>query len=427
MKFQSIHSNQNKVSFREALFQGMAPDGGLYVPEHIPRLPENFLKNLATYSLNEIAEVVLSEFIDDIPREDLKNIIRKTFSFEIPLVSLKDNLYLLELFHGETLAFKDVGARFMAETLAYFLKNSHEKMTILVATSGDTGSAVGKGFLNAQNIQVFILYPKNKVSVLQEKQITTLGNNIHAIEVEGTFDDCQALVKRTLADPEIERKGYLSTANSINVGRLLPQIIYYFWGLAQLKKPADIVVPSGNFGNITACAYAKALGAPIDKIIAATNSNDVIPEFLKTGVLKPRASSVTLSNAMDVGNPNNFPRLQHLYQEKIRESLLGSSVTDEEILQQIKETYADSQYILDPHTAVGVCVAKRDRETPVIVAATAHPAKFPEVIKKALDIDIPLPEVLLEAMQKEKHSSLMPADYEIWKKFFLKNCHASML
>lgn len=424
MKFHSIHSNKNKVSFRDALFQGIAPDGGLYVPENLPRLPENFLKNLSSYSLNDIAEVVLSAFIDDIPRSELKKIINDTFSFAIPLVSLKNNLYLLELFHGPTLAFKDVGARFMANALSYFLKNSDEKMTILVATSGDTGSAVGKGFLNAPNIDVFILYPKNKVSALQEKQITTLGNNIHALEVEGTFDDCQALVKRTLSDSKIKFNGYLSTANSINVGRLLPQIIYYFWGLAQLEKPANIVVPSGNFGNITACAYAKALGAPIEKMIAATNANDVIPEFLSTGVLTPRSSRVTLSNAMDVGNPNNFPRLQYLYQNKIRESLLACAVTDEEILHQIKETYAETQYILDPHTAVGVIVAKKYTEIPTIVAATAHPAKFPEVIKKALNIDIALPEVLLTAMNRDKQSQLIPADYETWKEFFLSRLGA---
>jgi len=378
---------------------------------------------LSNYSLLDIAEVVMRYFIDDIPDADLKRILKNTFTFEIPLVKIKDDLFLLELFHGPTLAFKDVGARFMAETLAFYLKKEHNHMTIIVATSGDTGSAVANGFYRVPNVSVFILYPENKVSELQEKQMTTLGENIHAVKVRGTFDDCQTLVKQTLIDPDLKYRGFLTTANSINVGRLLPQVIYYFWAIAQSHfKSANIVVPSGNFGNLTAAAYAKTLGAPIRQLIAATNQNDIVPQFLRSGVFKARPSIKTFSNAMDVGNPNNFPRLQYLYQDHIRDVLRGFSVTDEETLQEIRNTYATSKYIPDPHTAVGIFAAKhfKDVNEPMIVAATAHPGKFPDVIQRALQLDIPLPEVLQNVMNKKSESTVISSNYQEWKNYILE-------
>lgn len=422
MQFKSIFGKSKPCTFRDALFHGLADDGGLFVPENLSPLSDDFLKNLSSYSLLSIAEVIMRYFIDDIPDVDLKRILKNTFSFEIPLVKLSEHLFLLELFHGPTLAFKDVGARFMAETLGYYLADENKHMTIVVATSGDTGSAVAKGFYRVPNISVFILYPENKVSVLQEKQMTTLGENIHAVKVAGTFDDCQSLVKLTLLDKDIKSKGFLTTANSINVGRMLPQVIYYFWGIAQGHfKKASVIVPSGNFGNLTAAAYARALGAPISQLVAATNQNDIVPKFLQTGVFKAESAIKTLSNAMDVGNPNNFPRLKYLYQSDIRKAIEGFSVGDEETLQEIRETYDASKYILDPHTAVGVYAAKHfvHSTEPMIVAATAHPGKFPEVIKRALQLDIPLPYALEEVLNKKSESMAIAADYQEWKRFLL--------
>ncbi len=351
------------MSFREALFHGIAPDGGLYVPESIPPLPSSFFNQITQHSLQSIGEQVLSRYIYDIPVASLRTIIGRALDFPIPLVKLQDGLYLLELFHGPTLAFKDVGARFMADACSHFLTIEEKSLTILVATSGDTGSAVAHGFHNVPHITVYILYPSGQISLLQEQQMTTLGGNIRALEVKGTFDDCQALVKQALVDPDVLAAHALTTANSMNVGRLLPQIIYYVWGLSQLARNPDtatahptIVVPSGNFGNLTAAAYAKRMGTPIGKLVAATNANDVFPQYLQSGIFTPKASLRTLSNAMDVGNPSNMARLQHLYNEDIalmRQDIEAIPISDRETLEEIRTTYHSTKYILDPHTAVG--------------------------------------------------------------------------
>lgn len=429
MNYISLNNANLKVSFKEALMQGIAADGSLFIPATLPVLPDRFLHSLATHSLFDIANTILAPFIDDIPKSDLEAIIKKTFHFPIPLVHLDEQIYLLELFHGPTLAFKDVGARFIAEVLAYFLKNEQKKITLLVATSGDTGSAVARGFYQVPYIDVYILYPSQKVSPLQEKQMTTLGGNIHAIEVQGTFDDCQQLVKSSLKDETLQKALHLTTANSINIGRLLPQIVYYFFGIAELQKAhphvsPTVVVPSGNFGNLTAAAYARALGAPIEHLVAATNANAVVPNYLKTGILKSQKTQHTLSNAMDVGQPNNFVRLQALFDnqyEKIKSNVTGISITDAETLAQIQQTFKQNHYILDPHTAVGVAAAfqLRNKLKPMIVAATAHPAKFPEVIQTALNQAIPVPEALRIVMSKPKMSTLMKNDFQAWKAFLL--------
>ncbi|MBS4029296.1 MAG: threonine synthase [Ignavibacteriales bacterium] len=436
MNFISVNGKSTPVSFRHALFSGIANDGGLYVPENIPSFSPSFLSQLENLSLHEISVEVASLFIDEIPKAHLENIISKAFNFPIPLVHLEEKIFLLELFHGPTLAFKDVGARFMAETLSFFLQQEKKEITVIVATSGDTGSAVANGFYNVPNISVVVLYPSGKISPLQEKQITTLGNNIHAIEVEGTFDDCQKLVKQALADKELVTKRNLTTANSINLGRLIPQIMYYVWAFAQLRTiPKQVrndniiaVVPSGNFGNLTAGLYAKGMGLPIQKFIAATNSNDVVPEYFHTGKYSPRPSIQTYSNAMDVGNPSNLSRIQFLYGndvQKMKTDIEAMSISDEETLNEIRETYKRTKYILDPHTAVGVCAFRKRSQKPevrnqsIIVAATAHYAKFPEVVEKAIGEKIILPPILENALHKTKQSTFIPANYDELKALLL--------
>jgi threonine synthase len=425
------------VTFREALFRGIAPDGSLYVPESIPALPTRAKNSDATHNLTRVAAQVLSAYIEEIPPEQIQKMADRSFNFPIPLVQLEENLYLLELFHGPTLAFKDVGARFMASALSYFLEQEQRELTIAVATSGDTGSAVAQGFFNVPHISVFVLYPSGKISTLQEQQITTVGGNIHAIEVEGTFDDCQLLVKKALADQELVRACNLTTANSINIGRLIPQITYYVWGLLELQRQAewapdrgravDVCVPSGNFGNLTAAAYAKRMGAPIAQLFSASNANEVVPEFFRTGSFRPRPSLQTFSNAMDVGNPSNFARLQALYGynfEAMKTDIVSTSVSDEETLVEMRRTHEHSGTILDPHTAVGVAATRKLKAThspsrPTIVVGTAHPAKFPEVVEKALRVTMPLPEQLRGAVQRTKQSTLIPADYDRVKRLLL--------
>jgi threonine synthase len=424
MQFKSLNHHSPAVSFRDALLQSIAADGGLYVPESIPQLSADFIESLQEMTLDEIGTIIMRAFVDEIPEPILKKMMQKTFQFPIPLKKLTKNIYLLELFHGPTLAFKDVGARFMAQALSYFLTEEKKHITILVATSGDTGSAVAHGFYNVANVDVYILYPQGKISHLQEQQMTTLGGNIHAIEVAGTFDDCQALVKQSLVDKELKALN-LTTANSINIGRLLPQIIYYFWGMAELRRQgvaeqAVVTVPSGNFGNITAAAYAKAMGASIKHLLAATNRNDVVPKYLSSGKLQPQASVATLSNAMDVGKPNNFVRLLALYNNQwseIKKNVTGMAISDDETLAEIKASYSEAKIILDPHTAVGVAAARRwaSSDNPIIVAATAHPGKFPEVIHRALGFDIDLPESLKKVMSLPKQSIKIKADFRDWK------------
>lgn len=430
MKFRSVLGESPVVGFREALFRGLAPDGSLYVPEQIPWLQVPPGDSVTPQRLPSVAAEVLSAFIDDIPGEEIRAMAERAFNFPIPLIRLEPNLFLLELFHGPTLAFKDVGARFMARALSYFLEREEQKLTIAVATSGDTGSAVAHGFFNVPNISVFVFYPSGKISRLQEQQMTTLGGNIHAVEVEGTFDDCQHLVKSALADRDLVQARNLTTANSINLGRLIPQITYYVWamilyrqalGEAGLQGRGPIVtVPSGNFGNLTAAVYSKRMGASIARFISASNANEVVPEYFKTGVFRPRPSLRTFSNAMDVGNPSNFARLQSLYGNSLQEiqrDITSVSISDEETITEMRRTYERCGYVLDPHTAVGVAAARKVQRSesltePTIVAATAHPAKFPEVVARALSTSIPLPPQLEEAMRRPKRSVRIPAEYE---------------
>lgn len=431
MRYLSTNKNSPPTGFREALFNGLASDGGLYIPENIPSLPEDYFDNLQNLSLCSIGRDVASAFIDEIPPDEIQSIVTNAWDFDVPLVKLDSELFLLELFHGPTLAFKDIGARFMAHTMSYFLKKEQRRVSILVATSGDTGSAVAHGFLNAPNVVVYILYPSGKVSPLQEQQMATLGGNIRALEVEGTFDDCQRLVKQALGDAEIQKQHVLTTANSINLGRLIPQIAYYIWVVAQLKITLSrdaiptMVVPSGNFGNLTAGVYARWMGLPIRNFVAATNANDVVPKYFVSGKFNPRPSIQTCSNAMDVGNPSNFARLQMLYNgdlNRMRKDISAVSIADEETLLEIRRTYESTGYILDPHTAVGVAACRKLRgQSPVVVTATAHPAKFQDVIRKAIGIGIPLPPSLRDALQRPRLSTAITADYDAVRDYLLRD------
>ncbi len=429
MRFYSTERKSPSVSFRDALFNGLAPDGGLYMPETIPRLTDEFLANLSKQSLPSAGNQVASAFIDDIPTREIAEIVARALNFPCPLVPLEEGMYLLELFHGPTFAFKDFGARFMAEAFSYFLQNEQRELTIIVATSGDTGSAVAHGFYNHPHIKVFVLYPSGKISPLQEKQIATLGGNITAVEVEGTFDDCQRLAKQALSDPELRKNRAVSSANSINVGRLLPQIFYYVAGVGAwqaqaggTRKPLWVVVPSGNFGNLTAGLFAKWMGLPIERFVAATNVNDVVPQYFKTGIYTPRPAIPTISNAMDVGNPSNLARMRALYGEdlaKLKLDVEAASVNDQETLEELKRTYEKTGYTLDPHTAVGVAAARRVRSamrgTPpdFLILATAHPAKFGEIIEPVIGREIAVPRQLRGPMGREKKTLRIAAEYRM--------------
>jgi threonine synthase len=433
MKFISTRHVAPPTTFFDALLNGLAPDGGLYIPRQFVHLTEAFLKHAEDCTLLQLGEAIMENFLPEIPRADMQKIMQDTLTFPIPLITLEHNLYLSEVFHGPTLAFKDVGARFMANALSYYLKNKNMKLTIIVATSGDTGSAIAHGFHKTPNIEVYILYPSGKITNLQEKQMTTVGDNIHALEVTGTFDDCQLMVKSALMDDEIKTKMHLTTANSINIARLLPQTIYPRWALEQIKKinpTADptMVVPSGNFGNLVAALYAKGVGFPINHFVAATNANAIVPSYLQSGEFIPKPTEHTLSNAMDVGNPSNFERLTFLYNNNyrnMRHDISGISISDTETLAQIRRTYENSGHILDPHTAVGVAAAKQfqiqesSNTDPIIVTATAHPAKFPEVIKEAIGIDIPLPEALQMALNLPKQTTVIAPQFDAFKAILL--------
>jgi threonine synthase len=428
MRFYSTERKSPSVSFRDALFNGLAPDGGLYMPETIPRFPSEFLTNLSKQSLHSAGNHVASAFIDEIPIHEIGNIVARALNFPCPLVRLEERMYLLELFHGPTFAFKDFGARFMAEAFSYFLRNEQRELTIIVATSGDTGSAVAHGFYNHPYIKVFVLYPSGKISPLQEKQIATLGGNIVAVEVGGTFDDCQRLAKQALSDPDLRRKRAVSSANSINVGRLLPQIFYYVAGVGawqthvgQMQKPLWVVVPSGNFGNLTAGLFAKWMGLPIERFVAATNVNDVVPRYFKTGTYVPRPAVPTISNAMDVGNPSNLVRMRALYENdlaKLKQDVEAVSVNEQETLHELRRIYEKTGYILDPHTAVGVAAARRvhgemGADGPAfVVLATAHPAKFAEIIEPVIGVKVKVPRELQEATSKQKKSVAIAAEYK---------------
>ncbi len=416
MRYRSLRGASPLVDFRTALLDGLAPDGSLYAPEALPRLPESFLARLDDADLPAVAVETLRPFVDPLPVGDLEAIVGQVFDFPIPLVRLDDHLQLLELFHGPTLAFKDVGARFMARTLGQVLAHEQRDVVVLVATSGDTGSAVAAGFHGVPHVAVYVLYPSGRVSELQELQMTTLGGNVHAVEVAGTFDDCQRLVKQALAARRADPARTFTTANSINVGRLLPQIVYYVWAYAQWRRGAvsgrpasgpDFVVPSGNFGNVTAAAYARAMGVPVRRLIAATNANDVVPAFLRTGQLVPRPSVTTLSNAMDVGNPSNLGRLERLADfqlDRLRRDLESIGVSDAATLETIRTVHARTGLLVDPHTAVGLAAAGAHVDHATIVAATAHPAKFPDVIRRAIGREPELPPALAGLRHRPKQA-----------------------
>lgn len=423
MKFVSTRGDNHFFSFHEAVFHGLAPDGGLFIPDRFPHLDRDDIEHAYRDSLTELGERLMQLFVSELPTDVLQHIICQSLNFPIPLVHLEDNIYLLEVFHGPTLAFKDVGARFMANTLSYFLTRENKKLNIIVATSGDTGSAIANAFYRMPNIDIFILYPSGQITFLQEQQMTTLGENVHAIEVQGSFDDCQRLVKAALMSPDIRKQRLVTTANSINIARLLPQLIYHSFGVCQLRKqnittPPVLSVPSGNFGNLTSGIYAKMLGFDIQHFIAATNINDIVPQYLQTHLFEPKPSLRSLSNAMDVGNPSNFERLLACFDgdfNAMSQMISGVSVTDSATLAEIKGTYDRTQYILDPHTAVGVRAARQSlefRDKPIIVTATAHPAKFPAVIRQALDIDAEMPERLRAVLDGKKQADLISPDLE---------------
>lgn len=434
MKYYNLNNPTVKVSLKEAVLTGIQGSEGLFMPEYIPQLEKSFIENIEQYSLPEIAFEVAKLFLSEAVEEDaIRQIVNDTLNFEIPLVPVSDNIYTLELFHGPTLAFKDVGARFMARLFAYFLKNDNEEIHILVATSGDTGGAVAHAFWNVPNINVTILYPSEKVSFLQEKQLTTLGKNVSAIEVAGTFDDCQKMVKQAFADDSLKETATLASANSINLARLIPQSFYYFWTYAQAKKinpnnKVAVCVPSGNFGNLTAGLMAKKMGLPIEHFIAATNANDIVPQYLATGNYCPKPSQATISNAMDVGNPSNFSRIMALYNkdyEAVKKDLSGYSCSDDATKATMVEVFQNHYYTLDPHGAVGYAALQQylttHANTTGIFLETAHPAKFMDVVEKTLRVKIKVPNALQEVANKTKRAVKMHADYSLLKEYLLKN------
>ncbi|MBQ2045698.1 MAG: threonine synthase [Muribaculaceae bacterium] len=432
MQYYSTSGNAPKTSLQEAVVKGLAPDKGLYMPERIPMIPKAFFNNIGEMSLQDIAYVVANTlFGDDIDSETLKEIVNETLNFDIPLVKVDDNKYSLELFHGPTLAFKDVGARFMARLLGYFnKKNGTKDVNVLVATSGDTGSAVANGFLGVPGVKVFVLYPKGKVSKIQEAQFTTLGQNITALEISGTFDDCQALVKNAFMDAELNEKLQLTSANSINVARFLPQMFYYFYAYAQLAKmgqPLDnivVSVPSGNFGNITAGLIGKRMGLPIKRFIAANNKNDIFYQYLLSGEYNPRPSIATIANAMDVGAPSNFARILDLYgnsHDAIASEISGCTYTDEQIAETLKETYKTTGYLLDPHGAVGyrsLLEGLKENEIGVFLE-TAHPAKFKETVESIIEDDVAIPAKLAAFMKGTKSTVKLSSSFPSFKKYLM--------
>lgn len=431
MKYYSTNKQAADATLEEAVVKGLAADKGLFMPYEIKRLPESFFDEIQDLSFQEIAYRVADAFFgEDVPADTLKQLVYDTLSFDAPVVRVKENIYALELFHGPTLAFKDVGGRFMARLLGYFIrKEGKQKVNVLVATSGDTGSAVANGFLGVEGIHVYVLYPKGKVSEIQEKQFTTLGQNITAIEVEGTFDDCQALVKNAFMDEELNRHMQLTSANSINVARFLPQAFYYFYAYAQLKKmgKADevvVCVPSGNFGNITAGLFGKHMGLPIKRFIAANNRNDIFYQYLQTAEYCPRPSVATIANAMDVGNPSNFARVLDLYggsHERIAAEISGATYTDEQIREAIQQTYQETGYLLDPHGACGyraLTEQLQPGETGVFLE-TAHPAKFLQTVVNAIGATVQIPEKLQAFMKGTKQTVPMSKDFADFKAYLL--------
>ena len=427
MKFYSTKGKNKLIPFREAVIKSLPADNGLYFPERIPTLGADFFKNLKSLSLPEIGELVMAPFCsEDIPSQKLTEIMQDVLSFPTPIKEVQKNIHSLELFHGPTYAFKDVGARFLARTLGFFNESNNKEVTILVATSGDTGGAVAAGFYKVPGVKVIILYPSGKVSDLQEKQLTTLGENITALEIDGDFDDCQALVKQAFLDKEINEKIALSSANSINIARWIPQSIYYYEALKQLEDgaKATFAIPSGNYGNITAGMLAKKMGLPIHRFIAASNSNDIVPRYIQNGKYEIRATVATLANAMDVSNPSNYPRMMELYDQSwddIKSDVTGYTLDDARTLQTMAKCDQETGYMLDPHGAIAyqaLLEGLKDGETGLFLE-TAHPCKFIDTVEKALNKPVPLPDFVDDLMTKVKISIKMDKSFERFKNYLL--------
>ena len=430
MNYYSLNNKEIKSSFKEAVIRGIAPDRGLYFPENSTPLPSEFFKNIENYSNQKIAYEVIKQFIgDEIPTAVLKDIIKDTIHFEFPVITVENNIHALELFHGPTMAFKDVGARFMARCLEYFNRDKQdENVTVLVATSGDTGGAVAHGFLGVKGVDVVILYPSGKVSDVQEKQLTTLGQNIVALEVDGVFDDCQEMVKTAFLDTEITKERTLTSANSINVARWLPQMFYFFFAYKQLKhknKGLVFSIPSGNFGNICAGVMAQQLGLPVHHFVAATNINDVVPNYFNSKKYVPKPSKQTISNAMDVGNPSNFIRIQEIFNhdfEQLSKHISSYSFDDDATRNTMKKIHDATGYVMDPHGAVGYLGLKKyiqKQDLQGVFLETAHPVKFANVVEPVLSIELKLPPQIMNIIHKEK-VAITISNYEDLKAFLLK-------
>lgn|SRR5215203_739111 len=428
MKYYSLNKKSPLADFKEATIRGQAPDKGLYFPQTIPQLSRSMVEKIEQYSNEEIAYQIIKPYVGEtMGEEELKEIVRETINFPIPLVSISDDIYALELFHGPTLAFKDVGARFMSRCLSHFAKDNNQRVIVLVATSGDTGGAVAHSFYGVENVDVVILYPSGKVSPLQEKQLTTLGRNIHALEVEGNFDDCQTMVKQAFADTSLTEKLFLTSANSINVARWLPQQFYYALAWKQWpfkEQPPVICVPSGNFGNICAGILAHTSGIPVKSFIAACNANDVIPNYFVTGSFENKAAVATASNAMDVANPSNFIRILELFDgvlDDVKKRIVATSTTDVRTKETIKRVFAEHHYILDPHSAVAYhALEKYLSEQPGekgMTISTAHPVKFPEIVEQEIGQAIPFPEAAKYLINKPSLKTKMEVSYQRLKEF----------
>ena len=431
MRYYSTNGKAPMATLHEAVVKGLAGDRGLYMPETIKTLPQSFFDNIDKLSFQEIAFTVAQAFFgEDVNEEDLRKIVYDTLSFDCPVARVADNIYSLELFHGPTLAFKDVGARFMARLLQYFIRQEgNEEVNVLVATSGDTGSAVANGFLGVDGIHVYVLYPKGKVSKIQECQFTTLGKNITAVEVDGVFDDCQALVKNAFMDEELNNHMKLTSANSINVARFLPQAFYYFNAYARMKAlgKADemvVCVPSGNFGNITAALFGHRMGLPIKRFIAANNANDIFYNYLQTGKYEPKASRQTIANAMDVGDPSNFARIYDLYKgdhSAVTSIISGATYSDDMIRETMRQCYADNGYILDPHGACGyrALIEQLKAGETGVFCETAHPAKFKDTVDSIIGAEVEIPERLAAFMKGEKQSVEMGKSFAEFKEYLI--------
>jgi len=430
MKYYSTRNKSTKITFREATLKGMPDDNGLYMPEYIPN-KINLLKGIDSLSFQDIAFNIANSFINkELNNSQLEDVINSAITFDVPLVEIKKNSYILELFHGPTLAFKDFGACFMARIMEKFVKDNDKHLNILVATSGDTGSAVANGFYDVKGINVIILYPSKKVSAIQEKQIATLDKNITALEVDGTFDDCQNLVKKAFLDQNLNSKILLSSANSINISRLIPQSFYYFYAYSQLTDdlPVAVSVPSGNFGNLTAGILSKFMGLPIKHFIASTNANDTVPNFLLTGDFNPKPSVQTISNAMDVGNPSNMKRILDIYDnfQMLKEDVSSWSFSDNETKNKIVETLNDNKYLLDPHGAVGLLglnkfITNKKDDITGIVLGTAHPAKFSDIIEPLIGDEIEIPNRLKRILDKDKRAIYMKNSFDDFSDYLLTN------